>query len=77
MGHSLFYSVMLGLFLVGMLFQWQYRGYLQLLVMVHSIEILFMGVIGWYTFGALVLLPLVGLWLTGTLAIYVMIQYPD
>lgn len=77
MGHSFFYSVMLVLFLMGMLLQWRYRGYLQLLLMVHSIEIGFMGLIGWYTFGVLVLLPLLGLWLVGTLVILTMNRFAD
>ena len=77
MAHYFFTSVMLVIFLMGMSVQWRYRGYLQLLVLVHSVEISFMGIIGWYSFGELVLLPLFGLWLLGTLAIFVMNQYAD
>jgi len=77
MVHSFFYSVMLVLFLMGILVQWTYRAYFQLLVMLHSLEILFMGVIGLYTFGSLVLLQLLGLWLTGTLIIFVMNRFAD
>ncbi|BDZ31469.1 hypothetical protein RA086_09650 [Lactiplantibacillus sp. WILCCON 0030] len=77
MVHSFFYSVMLILFLLGLLGQWVYRAYFQLLLMVHSIEILFMGVVGWYTFGPMIILPLLGLWLTGLVIIYMMNRFPS
>ncbi|WP_318765710.1 hypothetical protein [Lactiplantibacillus carotarum] len=75
MVHGVFYSVMLVGFCGGLLAQWYYRAYLYLLITVHSVEILFFGVLGWYSFGPLVLGPLLALWLMGVALIYVMNRF--
>lgn len=73
--HGFFYGVLFVGFLIGMAVEWYYRAYFDLLIMVHCIEMLFIGVLGWYSFGPLVLLPLAGLWLSGMGAIYVMNRF--
>ncbi|WEE35140.1 hypothetical protein [Lactiplantibacillus paraplantarum] len=73
--HGTFYGVILISFLIGIGVQWYFREYLQLLVLGHSIEVLFMVVLGWYQFGMLVLLPLLILWGIGLGAIYVMNRF--
>ena len=75
MAHGLFYSVLLISFLIGMGVQWCFREYLQLLVLGHSVEVLFMMVLGWYQFGIVVLVPVVLLWGIGIGAIYVMNRF--
>ncbi|RRK11517.1 hypothetical protein D1831_02165 [Lactiplantibacillus garii] len=75
MVHGLFYGVLLAGFFGGLFVQWYYRAYLDLLLTVHSIEVLFLGIVGWYSFGPLVLGPLLALWLTGLGAIYVMNRF--
>ncbi|AVK60853.1 hypothetical protein C5Z25_03390 [Lactobacillus sp. CBA3605] len=74
-GQGLFYSSMLVIFLLGMVAQWYYRTYFEFLMLVHTVEILFMGVIGWYRLGPVIWLPLLGLWLLGAVAICVMHQF--
>lgn len=73
--HGTFYGVILISFLIGISVQWCFREYLQLLILGHSIEVLFMVVLGWYQFGVLVLLPLLILWGIGLGVIYVMNQF--
>ncbi|MDV0431430.1 hypothetical protein RXV91_11205 [Lactiplantibacillus sp. DA1] len=73
--HGTFYGVILISFLIGISVQWYFREYLQLLILGHSIEVLFMVVLGWYQFGVLVLLPLLILWGFGLGVIYVMNQF--
>mgnify|MGYP003367167678 CR=1 FL=1 len=43
--HGTFYGVILISFLIGIGVQWYFREYLQLLVLGHSIEVLFMVVL--------------------------------
>lgn len=75
MVHGMFYAVLLGLFMAGIGLQWVYRAYFNLLIFVHSIEIMFLGVLSWYSFGNLVFLPLTGLWLVGMGSIYLMNRF--
>lgn len=73
--HGTFYGVILISFFINIVVQWYFREYLQLLVLGHSIEVLFMVVLGWYQFGMLVLVPLLVLWGIGLGAIYVMNRF--
>jgi len=75
MVHGFFYGVILVVFALGLVGQWYYRAYRDLLLMVHSAEILFIGIVGWYSFGPLVLGPLFALWLSGLGLIFVMNRF--
>ncbi|WP_237756483.1 hypothetical protein [Lactiplantibacillus herbarum] len=68
----MFYGVMLMSYLTGTVVQWYYREYASLLVLLDSITILFMGILGWYRIGSLVLLPIAGLWCISVGTIYAM-----
>lgn len=68
----MFYSVMLMSYLMGTMVQWYYREYINLLVLGHSVAILFLCILGWYRVGGLILLPVLGLWGIGIGTIYAM-----
>ena len=75
MVHGMFYSVLGIGFLVSIGIKWFFRSYFQLLILVHSIEILFMTVVCWYQFGLLTLMPLTALWVIGMGVIYMMNRF--
>lgn len=75
MAHGLFYSVILIGFFASMIIHWIYRAYFDFLITLHTVEVLFLGVVGWYGFGPLVVVPLAMLWLLGIGVIYTMNQF--